>query len=75
MAGGLGVLTASPEAPVVTQTAMSADLLQTLQVLTDLVVQDVGHHLVSLAILHVPLSVKEPVWNFVLARILKENHI
>ena len=50
--GGLGVLTADTDAPVVTETAMGADLLKALQVLTELVVQEVGHHLVGLAWKH-----------------------
>ena len=37
--------TAHPEAPVVTETPVGPDLLQPLEVLTKLVVQDVGHHL------------------------------
>jgi hypothetical protein len=48
-AGGLGVLTADTDAPVVTKTTMGADLLQALQVLAHLVVQEVSHHLVGLA--------------------------
>ena len=48
-AGGLGVLAADAHAPVVAQTAVGADLLQALQVLAELVVQHVGHHLVRLA--------------------------
>jgi hypothetical protein len=31
--------------PVVSQTPVGTDLLQTLQILTQLVVQDIGHHL------------------------------
>ena len=71
--GGLGVLTSDTEAPVVTQTTMGADLLQTLKVLTKLVVQDVGHHLGGLAILVITLSVQEPVGNLVLTGILKRQ--
>ena len=58
-----------------TQATMSTDLLQTLQVLTDLVVQDVGHHLVGLAVLDVPLPVKEPVGDLVLAGVLREGEL
>jgi hypothetical protein len=43
--GGLGVLAAHADAPVVAQAAVVADLLQALQVVTHLGVQDVGHHL------------------------------
>jgi hypothetical protein len=73
VACSLGVLSTGPQAPVVTQTTVGADLLQTLQVLTDLVVQDVGHHLVGLAVLVVPLSVEEPVRDLVLAGVLHDR--
>merc|ERR1719147_332236 len=74
VSGGLGVLTPNPEAPVVPQTSVGTDLLQTLQVLTELVVQQVSHHLVGLAILNVPLPVKEPVGNLILARVLHDGN-
>ena len=48
-AGGLGVLTSHADAPIMTETAMRADLLQTLEILSELVVQEIGHHLTSLA--------------------------
>ena len=70
VASGLGVLPSGPQAPVMPQTTVSADLLEPLQVLSDLVVQDVSHDLVSLAVLVIPLSVEEPVGNLVLARVL-----
>ena len=68
---GLGMLSSSSQAPVVSQTTVSTDLLQTLQVLSDLVVKDVRHHLVGLAVLVVPLPVQKPVRDLVLAGILK----
>ena len=71
--GGLGVLTSHTETPVVTQTTMGANLLQTLQVLTELVVQDVGHHLGGLAVLDVSLSVQEPVGDLVLTGVLTKE--
>jgi len=40
-AGGLGVLTADADAPVVAETTVGADLLEALQVLAQLVVQEV----------------------------------
>jgi len=46
---GLGVLTADTDTPVVAETTVSADLLQAFQILTELVVQEVGHDLSSLA--------------------------
>jgi hypothetical protein len=44
-AGCLGVLTAHPDSPKVPQTPVSTDLLQALQVFTELVVQLVGKNL------------------------------
>ena len=73
VSSGLGVLATGSEAPVVTQTTMGTDLLQTLQVLTDLVVQDISHHLIGLTILVVPLSIEEPVRNLVLTGILSKS--
>jgi len=52
---------------------MGADLLQALQVLTELVVQDVGQHLGGLAVLVVTLSVQEPVGDLVLTGILHDG--
>ena len=52
---------------------MGADLLETLEVLTKFVVQDVGHHLGRLPVLDVTLSVQEPIGDLVLTRILTEN--
>merc|ERR1719431_787020 len=49
------------------------DLLQTLEVLTKLVVEDVGHHLGSLAVLDVALPVKEPIGDLVLAGVLHDG--
>ena len=69
--GGLGVLAPDTETPVVTQTTVGADLLQTLEILTKLVVEDVGHHLGSLAVLDVTLPVEEPIGDLVLAGVLK----
>ena len=46
---GLGVLTADTDTPVVTQTPVGPDLLEALKILTELVVEDVGHDLVGLA--------------------------
>ena len=55
--------------PVVSQTAMSSDFLQSFQVLADLAVEHVGQRLRVLAVLHVLLPVEEPVRNLVLARV------
>lgn len=59
-AGGLGVLTTDTETPVVTETAVSADLLETLQIVTELAVDAVGEDLGVLAVDDVALPVEEP---------------
>jgi hypothetical protein len=64
-ASGLGVLSAHAQAPVVSQTTVSADLLQTLQIVTELAVNAVGEDLAVLAIDNIALSVEEPGGDFV----------
>ena len=59
--GGLGVLTPDLDAPVMTETAVVADLLQTLQILTQLRVQLRRHQLAVSACFVIFLSVQEPV--------------
>ena len=58
--GGLGVLSTHTETPVVTETAVGADTLETLEILTGLAVEGVGDNLGVLAIGDVALSVQEP---------------
>ena len=48
-AGGLCVLTTDSNTPIVSETTVSADLLEAFQILTELVVQEVGHDLAGLA--------------------------
>lgn len=57
---GLGVLTTDTETPVVTETTVSTDLLQALEILTELAVNVVGQDLAVLAIDDVALPVEEP---------------
>lgn len=57
---GLGVLTTDTEAPVVSETTVSADLLEALEIVTELGVDTVGEDLGVLAVDNVALSVKEP---------------
>lgn len=71
--GSLGVLTTDTETPVVTETAVRADLLQALEILTHLAVQVVGDNLGVLAIGDVALSVQEPGGDLVLSRALKDG--
>jgi hypothetical protein len=56
----LGVLTTHTQAPVVAQTAVGADLLETLEVVTELGGDTVGEHVRVLAIDDVALPVEEP---------------
>ena len=56
----LGVLATDAQAPVVSETTVSADLLQALQVVTQLRVDAVRQDLRVLAIGDITLSVKEP---------------
>lgn len=72
-ASGLAVLSADAQTPVVSQTSVGADLLQTLQILTELAVHAVGQHLVVLAVYNVALSVEEPRGDLVLRRVLDDG--
>ena len=67
---GLGVLATDAKAPVVTETAVGADLLEALEVVTELRVDRIGEDLAVLAVNNVPLPVQEPCGNFELRRIL-----
>lgn len=67
-----GVLTTGTEVPVVTQTTVSADLLQTLKVIAELGLDVVRQNLRVLTGREVLLSVKEPRRNLELLRRLKD---
>lgn len=67
---GLGVLATDTETPVVAKTTVSADLLQALQIITQLGVDAVGQNLRVLAVDNVALSVEEPGGDLVLGRVL-----
>jgi hypothetical protein len=54
------VLTTDAEAPVVTETTVSADLLEALEVVTELGVDTVSEDLSVLAVDNVALPVEEP---------------
>jgi len=71
--GGLGVLTAHTQTPVVTETAVGADTLETLEILTDLAVEGVGDDLGVLAVGDVALSVQEPCGDLVLGGVLEDG--
>ena len=53
---------------------MGPDLLESLKILTELVIQLVGHDLAEFTVLDVLLSVEEPVGDLVLARVLNNGH-
>ena len=67
------MLSTHAQAPVVPQTTMRTDLLQPLQVLTQLAVHAVGQDLAVLAVHDVALPVEEPDGDFVLSRVLDDG--
>jgi len=67
------VLTPHSQTPVVPQTTVSADLLQALQVLTQLAVHAVSQDLRVLAVHDVALTVEEPGRDLVLSRVLDDG--
>ena len=52
---------------------MRTDLLESLQVLTQLAVHAVGQDLAVLAIHDIALTIEEPDWNFVLRWVLDDG--
>ena len=68
------MLTPDAKTPPVTETPVTPDLLQTLEILTELVVKTVGQQLGESSIPLVLLSVEEPVGDLVLARVLHDGH-
>ena len=72
-AGGASVLTTDTNTPVVTNTSVGTNLLQSLEVITKLDIEVVGELLRVLAVLDVLLPVKEPVWDSVLTWVLHDG--
>lgn len=70
---GLGVLATNAEAPVVTETTVGTNLLETLQVVTELRVDTVGQSVEVLAVGDIALSVKEPGGDLVLGGVLDDG--
>lgn len=68
------MLTSNPQAPVVSQTTMGSDLLQALQILTQLALHAVCQHLGVFAVDDITLSVEEPLGNFVLCGVLDNGN-
>ena len=71
--GGLGVLTTDTEAPVVSETTVGADLLEALEILTELRVDTVGQNVRVLAVDDITLPVEEPSGDLVLGRVLDDG--
>lgn len=71
--GGLCVLTTDTETPVVSETTVSADLLEALEILTELGVDTVGEDVGVLAIDDIALSVDEPGRDLVLGGVLEDG--
>lgn len=67
------MLTTDTETPVVTETTVRADLLQALEILTELGVDTVGDDLRVLAVGDVALSVEEPGGDLVLGGVLDDG--
>lgn len=59
-AGGLGVLASDSKTPVVSETTVGSDLLQSFQILTKLALHAVCQHLRVLAVDDIALSVQKP---------------
>ena len=70
VACGLGVLASDTKSPEVAQPSVGPNLLHLLQVFMKFVVQTIGQDLAVFSILHILLSVEEPVWDHVLVWIL-----
>ena len=64
------MLTSNTQAPEVSDTTVSSDLLQSLQVVSQLGLQVVSQVVVVLTVVDVLLTVQEPGWDFVLSWVL-----
>ena len=69
----LGVLSPNTKTPVVPETTVRADLLQSLEVVTELRVDGVRQNLAVLAIDDVPLPVQKPGRNLELGWVLNDG--
>ena len=67
------MLSTDTESPVVAETAVGADLLEALKIVTELGVDAVGEDLVVLAVNDIALSVEEPRWDLVLGWVLDDG--
>lgn len=71
---GLGVLTSDLVAPVVSETSVGSDLLESLNIVSELDIKLVNEQLGVLTVGKVSLSVKEPSGNLVLTRVLDDSN-
>lgn len=71
---GLGVLASDLQTPEVSDTSVGSDLLQSLQVVSQLRLHVVGQDVVVLTVNLVLLSVQEPSWDLVLGWVLHDGH-
>lgn len=67
------MLTSDLQAPEVSDTSVGSDLLQSLQVISQLGLQVVGQDVVVLTVNLVLLSVQEPRWDLVLGWVLHDG--
>jgi len=67
------VLATDTESPVVTETTVGTDLLQALEIITELGVNTVGENLAVLAIDDIALTIEEPGWDLVLGGVLDDG--
>ena len=73
LTGGLGVLSSHSETVVVPQTPVALDLLEPLEIVTELGVHSVGEDLRVLAIDNIALPVEEPGGDLVLGGVLDDG--
>lgn len=70
---GTGVLTSDLQSPVVSKTSVRPDLLQSLQIVSHLLVDNVGEEVARLSGGDVFLSVKEPFGDLELSGVLHDS--
>lgn len=70
---GLGVLTSDSQSPVVSKTSVRSDLLESLEIVSELLVDSVGEGVGVLSVGKVLLSVQEPSWDFELGGVLHDG--
>ena len=69
----LGVLTSDLQLPVMSQTSVRSNLLESLQIISQLLVDGIGKCVGVFAVYHVFLPVQEPVGDFELSGVLHDR--